>query len=278
MYDSRGLLGHEKAAIREELRVFARAHPARVPFSIRVLESLEHAIYSPRLQFATAALALVLVTGSGTAFAAQSALPGDALYGVKVNIEEPIMGSFATSPEAQANWNAQLAATRLSEAEQLAAQNKLTPAAAATIASGLNQATDNFDTSVAQIATSSDNAAIVATLASNMEATLSANTQVMSQIASSAPDTAATLQPILSSAQERTASLNIEVQAAQDASTSTQIAIDAGTGLSTTSTSTASVVAIESDDATTSSASSTDSGDATSTLRSDHAKVLRAHL
>ncbi|MDR3571414.1 MAG: DUF5667 domain-containing protein [Candidatus Pacebacteria bacterium] len=203
-----GLFEHEKAAIREELRVFMRQHPARAPLLLRFLDGFEAVVFNPRFQFATATLGLILITGSGTAFAAQNALPGDPLYGIKVNIEEPLMGAFATSPEAKANWNAQLAAIRLSEAERLAAQNKLTPAAASAIAGGLNQAAEGFDANVAELATSTQNAATVAALASTMEATLAANTQVMNEIASAVPEAAPALQPILSSVQERTLSLN----------------------------------------------------------------------
>jgi len=207
----RALSEHEKAYIRSNLQDYIRSNPARAPFWIRAVDSFYTNVYSPRLQFAAASLVLVFVAGSGTAFAAQSALPGDALYGVKVNIEEPIQGSFATSAEAQANWNAQLASVRLSEAEQLAAQNKLTPSNASTIAGGLAQATENFDANVAQLATSSSdssNVVAAATAESNMETTLAANTEALSEIASSVPATAATLKPIIASVEERSVSLN----------------------------------------------------------------------
>ncbi|HEV3244731.1 MAG TPA: DUF5667 domain-containing protein [Candidatus Paceibacterota bacterium] len=204
----RALSELEKAAVREELRVFMRDHPAQVPFSVRFFERFDSAIYNPRVQFTSAAVALVLAAGTGTAFAAQNALPGEPLYGVKVNVEEPILGSLATSPEAQADWNARLAAQRLSEAVQLAAQNKLTPAAASTIAGGLDQAAENFDANVAHLATSSSNAATVATLTSNMEATFAANTQVMAELQNIVPNAAANLAPILSRVQERAVSLN----------------------------------------------------------------------
>jgi hypothetical protein len=199
---------HEKAYIREALRSFMRANPKPVPVSIRFLDAFERIAFSPRLQFASALAAMVLVAGSGTAFAAQSALPGDPLYGVKVNIEEPIQGAFAGSAQAKATWNSQLAARRLSEAVQLATQNKLTPQAATTIAGGLNQATEQFDASVAELATSSSNVATAASLESSMEAMLAANTQLMARIASAVPSSQPTLAPIIASAQERTVSLN----------------------------------------------------------------------
>lgn len=198
----------EKTALREQLRSFMHANPLRAPFGLRALDFFEETIYSPRLQFAGATFGLLLLAGTGTAFAAENSLPGEPLYGVKVNVEEPIAGAFATSPQEQANWSAQLAARRLSEAETLAVQNKLTPSAATTIAGGLNEAAGNFDASVAQLATSSANAATVATLASSMEATLAANSQVMTEIGNAIPAAAKTLEPIISTTQERALSLN----------------------------------------------------------------------
>lgn len=232
---SLAFLEHEKAAVREQLRVFMREHPPRLPAWMRLLGSFERTVYSPRFQFVSATLAILLVGGTGTAFAAQSALPGEPLYGVKVNIEEPIVGALATSPQAKANWSADLAARRLSEAEQLAVQNKLTPAAATTVASGFDQAAENFDVSVAQLATSSNNATAVATLASNMEASIAANTQVLSEIANAVPDSASALKPILASAEERTASLNsartaLDMTAAQTNSEQVKIAAQTALG------------------------------------------------
>lgn len=199
---------NEKAVVREQLRAYMREHPARVPVWIRFLEAFQSSAYNPTFQLASATLALLLIGGTGTAFAAQGALPGEPLYGVKVNIEEPIAGAFVRSPQAQANWNAELASRRLSEAEQLAVRNKLTPEIATTVAGGFDQAAANFDASVAQLATSSSNAATVATIASNMEATLAANTQILSEIASSLPSSASTIEPILASVKERAVSLN----------------------------------------------------------------------
>lgn len=203
-----GLSEHERAAIREELRVLMRAHPARAPFLLRALDSFEAIIYQPRMQFGAATAALVLVMGTGTAFAAQNALPGEPLYGIKVNVEEPIAGSFATSPEAKANWSTQLAGRRITEAEQLASQNKLTTSAASTIADGLNQATESFDANVAQLATSSNGSAAAAGLESTMEATLATNSEVMSQIANAVPSAAGALTPILTGVHERAVASN----------------------------------------------------------------------
>jgi hypothetical protein len=196
----------EKTSVRTGLRTFMNEHPASVPWHVRMLDTIEHIadmVYSPRMQAVMASLALVVVAGTGTAYAAGNALPGQPLYAIKVNIEEPVQGAFATSAQAQASWNAELASRRLTEAAQLAATNELTPAAQTAIASGLDQATENFDASIAQLATSSSNVATAANLESSMEATLAANTQVLTEIQNAVPSAAPSIQPLLSRVRTR---------------------------------------------------------------------------
>ncbi|HEY9584959.1 MAG TPA: DUF5667 domain-containing protein [Candidatus Paceibacterota bacterium] len=72
------------------------------------------------------ALALVFVLGgSGLIFGSNQALPGDALYSIKVNVAEPLLGSFRFSGEAKANWQITLATKRLAEAGALTKQGRL---------------------------------------------------------------------------------------------------------------------------------------------------------
>lgn len=80
------------------------------------------------------ALILIVGLGSGTAFAAQGALPGDTLYPVKINVNEAVQTALATSPTAKAEVQAQLATTRLEEAETLAATGKLDATTTAALA------------------------------------------------------------------------------------------------------------------------------------------------
>lgn len=73
---------------------------------------------------ATLLIALVLA-GGGTSLAAQSAVPGDVLYPVKVHVNENVRSWLAVGTEAEAELQADLLAERLEEAEQLAAEGKL---------------------------------------------------------------------------------------------------------------------------------------------------------
>ena len=72
-----------------------------------------------------AALCLVLIFGTGISYAAASALPGDALYAVKTYVNEPVRVALATSAEAKANVQIELAERRIDEAATLAAEGRL---------------------------------------------------------------------------------------------------------------------------------------------------------
>lgn len=68
---------------------------------------------------------IAILLGGGVSIAAQQSLPGDALYSVKVNVNEKVVALAKVSDEAKANWDARLAARRLEEAEELAIKGEL---------------------------------------------------------------------------------------------------------------------------------------------------------
>lgn len=85
-------------------------------------------IESHRWVSAVAVVIIVIVAGNSAVLASYDALPGDALYSVKVDIVEPIRVALAQTPLAKAEVQAQQVQTRLQEAETLAAQGSLTEA------------------------------------------------------------------------------------------------------------------------------------------------------
>lgn len=78
-----------------------------------------------RFARALAAFLILFLGGGTTMYAAQGALPGDPLYGVKISVNELILSALARTPEARARLESALAVRRLHEAEALAAQNEL---------------------------------------------------------------------------------------------------------------------------------------------------------
>lgn len=81
--------------------------------------------FAPRALSIMAVLLLVVIS-SGTAYAAHGSLPGGVLYPVKISVLEPMTVALARSPAAKAEANASIAATRVEEAQTLAAHGALT--------------------------------------------------------------------------------------------------------------------------------------------------------
>ncbi len=71
------------------------------------------------------ALALVLIVGGTASASANGALPGDALYSLKVHVNENFERALALSPEAKAYIDVKHAEERLSEVELLAAKGSV---------------------------------------------------------------------------------------------------------------------------------------------------------
>ncbi len=141
----------EKDAARREVLAFMETHPVRPAAMARPLGQRSN----PRFSFLVpvlkpiplAALALLLI-GTGTASAAEGALPDTPLYFVKVNINEPIRRSLALSAEAKAEVETDLAARRLDEAKALAEQERLTPAVQAELEARFKEQADRAEAKI----------------------------------------------------------------------------------------------------------------------------------
>ncbi len=133
---------NEKQYMRMALYDAMKRSPVYVTEEVQVISTRRikssYVWFSP--QFAMPVIAFLIVgLGAGTAFASQGALPGDALYAVKINVTEPAVGALAISDEAKAEWHAQVAQTRLEEAEKLAVAGKLDATTSAQIAANFDE-------------------------------------------------------------------------------------------------------------------------------------------
>ncbi len=179
----------ERISMRNGLQLFMAEHPALAPLWIRAADLFSDTYervagmrFVPARGLATSAFAFVLVVGVGTSYAAEGALPGDALYAVKIYLNESVTGTFARSEGAQAEWNTALVTRRLEEAEQLALTGKLTSEVRAEIQSAIAVRTADFNTNVAKLA-QADELTQVAEVQSNLEATLSGHQEVLAVLA-----------------------------------------------------------------------------------------------
>lgn len=115
----------EKLATREKLQAFMRANPVRGEADVRQLEQEAHlnflsSLKSMMLKPLPITLSALLVLGGGTAFAAERSLPTEALYPIKIQVNERVRATLTPTSEGKAKWQARVAERRLEEAERLA--------------------------------------------------------------------------------------------------------------------------------------------------------------
>ncbi len=128
----------EKTAMRAEIfGVSGVEMPQKSPY-------LFDSFFTYNTRMVMAGLLLFVLLGSGTvSAAAQNALPGDLLYPVKVSINERAEVALAPTSADKAAVQAQLAERRVTEAQTLASQGRLTAQTADTLSA-------DFDAHAAQ--------------------------------------------------------------------------------------------------------------------------------
>lgn len=127
-----------------------------------------------------AALALVFIFGSGVSYAAESALPGDALYSVKTKINESVKVALATDTEAKAAVQMELAERRIEEAAALAAENRLDADTQAALAVAFEAHAQNATEEVSVI--DETDASAAAEITSRFETRLAAHEEVLALV------------------------------------------------------------------------------------------------
>ena len=108
-------------AVSEDVRMGVENRSIGVPQNTSFITKL----YTLRITRMTALILIALLVSGGTSFAAESALPGDALYPIKVEVNENVRSAFAISNKSEATLQTQLTERRLEEASLLAEQGKL---------------------------------------------------------------------------------------------------------------------------------------------------------
>jgi len=129
-----------------------------------------------------AAFVLVIVVGTSTSFAAEKSIPGDALYAIKVSINEPVRVALAVSPKSKATVATELVQRRLEEATQLAVEKKLTHEDSVSLAARIQTSVRASEDAAGILETAGDHEAALEAR-SDLESKLVANTQVMQLIA-----------------------------------------------------------------------------------------------
>ncbi len=134
-------------------------------------------------RFVPVAVVLIVVVFSGTAFAANKALPGDALYSMKVNVNEKVESWGALSPNALARFEAVRAERRLKELEKVTVQKKkISPEVKAEVRENIDKNIQKVKEITAEIAASGD-AEDAASVKAELESKLEAHSVVLGKLA-----------------------------------------------------------------------------------------------
>lgn len=141
-------------------------------------------------------LIIVLFLGGGGAYAAETSLPGDALYPIKIEVNERIRGWAAISGEADAQWEARIAERRLEEAERLAAENRLSMNARTEIESNFEAHAKRAHEHLDQLEANEKIDAAV-DISSRFETSLRAHTAILERLSVEQESARAEIRPLL---------------------------------------------------------------------------------
>jgi hypothetical protein len=125
------------------------------------------------MPFIALALVIAAALGGGTAALAQTSLPGDALWGFKVHVNEGVAGALSASDEAKANWDLTAIKSRVAEAQKLSQKGKLSADAQATIAANIQTHADGLSSTITKLQADGDTKG-AATIAAQYQAELAA--------------------------------------------------------------------------------------------------------
>jgi len=154
----------EKAAMRALLRAATQRSSGQAQPSPFTPSKKAEGYFFFNVQFMTRALAaflvVILVGGTGIAYAAEGSLPGQPLYAVKLNVTEPIQTALAATPAARAEVHVALAQRRVEEAEALAAQSSLDSTTTAQLEQNLEHHVQSADDLAVEVGATDPSAAV----------------------------------------------------------------------------------------------------------------------
>lgn len=134
-------------------------------------------------------LIVAAAVSGGVSVAANNTLPGDALYGIKIGVNEQVQSALAMSGEAQANFDIKALERRLDEAEKLSAEGRLNAETFATIEA-------NFDAHAQRVADriadfeAKENFDAAADIAAKFQTSLEAHAAILARLSAEADITA----------------------------------------------------------------------------------------
>lgn len=198
------LTDDEKLRIRRNLLASMENSAVRQDGKARHIERLGAfltLIFRRKYMFAALFLVIAVALSGGVSYAAQNSLPGDALYGVKIQVNEKVRTAFAFSDEAKAKVETSLATERLEEAEELAVEGRLDSETSARIAENFAAHAERVQARIADFE-SRGNLETAADLGSNFEVSLRAHAKILVNLGETSDD-ASESEPLLEEVQDR---------------------------------------------------------------------------
>lgn len=164
------------ARIREKLAAYADMH-AVIGSGLYTspLGVLSGWLADRRAPYAFAIAALLLVGSTATTMAAERAVPGQALYSVKIQVNEKVGAVWVNTSEERARYNARLAERRVDEAVILADAGKLDATAAAYLEEKVSLHLESSATAASALESEGD-VATALSVRTDLEAHLAAKT------------------------------------------------------------------------------------------------------
>ncbi|MDO8648315.1 MAG: hypothetical protein Q7R81_00870 [Candidatus Peregrinibacteria bacterium] len=126
----------------------------------------------------------ILVAAGGVSALAETSVPGDALYHVKVLVNEEVRGGLAISNSAEATWEARLAIRRLQELQELAADAALTAETQAELTASFDAHAERARLLAAD-ANASDDAGATGEVLAELDTELAAHAEALESLAQS---------------------------------------------------------------------------------------------
>jgi hypothetical protein len=170
------LTAHDKRAMLSHI-IGPSNIPSPYSFFLTVME------YRQKIAVAGVIFALLLTSG-GTSFAATGALPGEALYPIKVNVNEGLQSLVAVTPDAKAKVQVRHTQNRLIEAETLSKKGKLDAKAQAIIETKIEEHTEALKENIATLASENATATVQAVI-SDLKLSIEEHEITLTDIASS---------------------------------------------------------------------------------------------
>ncbi|MBI2013319.1 MAG: hypothetical protein HYS87_00565 [Candidatus Colwellbacteria bacterium] len=132
---------------------------------------------------------LIALSVGGVSFAAENSLPGDALYPIKVGVNEQVRGALAFGATSKAKWATRLLERRLEEAEQLTIENRMNADARAQVGSNFAAHADRVEAHITELE-EKGNVTAAADIASNLAVSLMAHERILDRLQGEAEEEA----------------------------------------------------------------------------------------